>query len=1025
MADTHPLLDSSIGLLFWGTWISVNAQTCPYGQWSESLIGGTGACLPCDPGCPSGTYREACGGTNEGRCVPCTNQVPSFSEFSGGGGLTDACPFACNPGYFLEALPLPACKLCETDCPFGSYCEKVNAIGNPHERQCRPCHECEVGRFRAACQGLQEGLCQGCDNGPLHSHYTSSGGLSNNCTFACNTDFFRVKNDIIGDVSCQACVTNCSIGFYRGGCGGSDPGQCVPCSIKSASSHFVGDGGLRDACPWECDADFFLPRINASGNQSIAIINASGNSTVSIINAPGNSTIAIINASGNYTPAIVHMELCEACPADCPTGQYRNGCGLQDEGSCVACTNGPNNSHYTSAGGLTDTCNWECNETFHELGGYPGTPDKDGVTCIKCDDQCPVGQYRVGCKDSHAGNCTNCTSPNALAIFIGDGNLLDACPWMCKPDYYTVDGTCEPCPTDCPVGHYRKGCMDLPVMSKIGLTVDHVMGACVACENKPSDSHYTGSGGLQNSCSWECDNSYHEHGGHPEKPGKDGVSCIKCGARCPVGQFRSGCQESHEGICENCTLPNPMAIFVGDGDLRDACPWICKADYYTVDGECKPCPEDCAVGQYRKGCMDVAGAHPKPINNSTINIDGQSLAGSCVVCENAPPNSHYTGNGGLQNSCSWECDESYREHGGRPGSPDKDGVTCIRCSAGGEKCPVGQFRSGCHETSAGSCINCTLPDPMAIFTGDGDVLDACPWICEADHYQVNGRCEACPKNCSAGSYRKGCMDVTKGAGTANAFSQAQLGSCVPCKNAPSFATYTGSGGLLDSCSWECKEGFFQEGDACKSCKVETSCAIGQYLSCGLRDSGTCTPCTGAPMLTVYSTDGGLDDNCAWQCLVNWPVEGLPCVAGFMVNLVFFSVVLICVAFLLHCLCCFGQEEATSRQLVPREEVEPPAYKALNQVSTAEVQNLEVGLLTVESNGTVRRPAVGSAKESQVSSSKPNQNKPSSSSTRPAEEPLRSNDGAVLAEEVEEEPTTQSCLCSRKNKDKKKMVQASK
>ena len=58
-------------------------------------------------------------------------------------------------------------------------------------------------------------------------------------------------------------------------------------------------------------------------------------------------------------------------------------------------------------------------------------------------------------------------------------------------------------------------------------------------------------------------------------------------------------------------------------------------------------------------------------------------------------------------------------------------------------CSIGQYRSGCGGSSAGTCIACTGLDTDFYWTGDGGLSNSCPSA-------------ACDTNCPTGEYRFGC-----------------------------------------------------------------------------------------------------------------------------------------------------------------------------------------------------------------------------------------------------------------------------
>ena len=93
---------------------------------------------------------------------------------------------------------------------------------------------------------------------------------------------------------------------------------------------------------------------------------------------------------------------CAATVGACSVGEYLSGvCGGAPTPSCVACTNKPGNSTYTSRGGTSSDCGWVCNVEHYQ----------SGITCPACSVTCPGGQYiSAACGVSRDIVCTACGS---------------------------------------------------------------------------------------------------------------------------------------------------------------------------------------------------------------------------------------------------------------------------------------------------------------------------------------------------------------------------------------------------------------------------------------------------------------------------------------------------------------------------------------------------------------------------------------------------------------------------------------
>ena len=104
---------------------------------------------------------------------------------------------------------------------------------------------------------------------------------------------------------------------------------------------------------------------------------------------------------------------CVTCPSSsCNVGQYLSGCTGTSSGSCVACTNIPGGSYYTSNGGLSDAC------------GYSACP------------ACSIGFQLSGCSGTSAGSCQACSDPGTGNYLAAAGSCAGtACPKTCSSTY--------------------------------------------------------------------------------------------------------------------------------------------------------------------------------------------------------------------------------------------------------------------------------------------------------------------------------------------------------------------------------------------------------------------------------------------------------------------------------------------------------------------------------------------------------------------------------------------------------------
>eukprot|EP00457_Paulinella_chromatophora_P001014 gb/GEZN01001016.1/.p1 GENE.gb/GEZN01001016.1/~~gb/GEZN01001016.1/.p1 ORF type:complete len:1072 (+),score=15.70 gb/GEZN01001016.1/:33-3218(+) len=737
-------------------------------------------CEACPADCAVGKYRLDCGKEFKGTCVSCTGQ-PSGSVFTTGGGLNNTCSWMCPNLFWLSSLG--------TDC--------------------LPCERCKVGQFRQGCsQSSGSGTCQLCSGLDLHARFITDGGFKDDCGWECEAGFILGGNGVCFSCNYEACA----VGQYLRGCGGNKTGSCMACTQKPPRSHFVSNGGLGDSCDFQCNKGFYFSE-----------------------------------AEG----------LCLQCLTDCSVGEYRSECGGNVAGSCSGCTGLPEKAFWVGDGGLTDSCLWSCLHGWYR--------DDDASRCVACV-ECVAGQYRTGCGGSDPGTCQQCSNAPSNSIHIKS----DSCGWTCASAYHKVGNFCEACSVDCGVGKYRFDCGQA------------FQGTCVSCTGQPMGSVFTTGGGLSNSCSWVCPELFWLS--------DRGTDCLPC-LRCNVGEFRKSCSQAlGSGACQTCSGLKSNALFTTDGGFNDVCAWECKAGFYLGgNGSCMSCNyASCAVGQYLKGCgSKIAGScvvcTQKPASSHFVASGGMrdncafecnagfylnfadgvclqcqtdcqvgfyrarcngGMEGSCVTCSGLPVDAYWTGDGGLENRCSWSCLAGFF----------KQGNQCVACAA----CSLGKWRTRCGDDSPGQCVACTNAIGHSHYTSGGNTQpNSCNWECDSFFFlSAAGGCEVCRRDCPAGTYMLGCTPRSQG-------------QCVACTNLPPNAYYlpdvTGSSIDTGNCPFQCKPSYF--GTLCNFCDPAVHC--GRAGSCFVSTAGPVfcecqTYFSGANCETcnVNAACGGRADSCA-------------------------------------------------------------------------------------------------------------------------------------------------------------------
>ena len=380
--------------------------------------------------CDAGLYRAAdfCLSVGVGYYSPdnddnqyfCTNK-PSSSAYIGTGNSSSNCSWACNTDYYKS----------------GNSCA---AVGTGY-------YSPNLNNSRSSCTTK-----------PSNSAYTSDGNGRNNCSWACNTDYYKSGN------SCAAV----GIGYYSPNLNNSRSS----CTTKPSNSAYTSDGNGSNNCSWACDTDYYK-----SGSSCVAVGTGYyspnlNNSRLSCTTKPSNSAYT---SDGNGR---------NNCSWACNTDYYKSGnsCAAVGTGyyspnkdnSRPSCTTKPSNSAYTSDGNGRNNCSWACDTDYY----------KSGNSCVAVG----IGYYSPNLNNSRP----SCTTKSSNSVYTSDGNGRNNCSWACNTDYYKSGNSCAA------VG--------------IGYYSPNRNNSRSSCTTKPSNSAYTSDGNGSNNCSWACDTDYYKSG---------------------------------------------------------------------------------------------------------------------------------------------------------------------------------------------------------------------------------------------------------------------------------------------------------------------------------------------------------------------------------------------------------------------------------------------------------------------------------------------------------------------------------
>ena len=275
------------------------------------------------------------------------------------------------------------------------------------------------------------------------------------------------------------------------------------------------------------------------------------------------------------------------CETDCNTGLYRSGCSGNSTGDCVACTNGPQFSTYSTKGNLISDCAWNCNAGYirsdqtcvvnsactkeiptnsvysdtnypncnHQCNaGYFGTPVTNPVSCAACltgtfsvqgetvCTACAAGTFSTVPTSPSINNCQNCDAGTYSA---STGASLSSACIRCQAGTYsgsTGSVVCEDCPTG--TSSAIEGANSFAVCSACAAGKFTNTSASIACST-------CGAGTFSPSGATKCFNCAPDT--YASSSGMGG--CLPCAICNTPGIYRYGCGPVSTGACISCSNP--------------------------------------------------------------------------------------------------------------------------------------------------------------------------------------------------------------------------------------------------------------------------------------------------------------------------------------------------------------------------------------------------------------------------------------------------------------------------------------
>ena len=284
---------------------------------------------------------------------------------------------------------------------------------------------------------------------------------------------------------------------------------------------------LKNQAPLGCGAGLYL---NASVCTNVATGYYSPTNDNNRYACPGNrftSGVAGVDAD-DQTDCLAGIDYYGATTS---TAAFYVGIGFYSpyrDNNWYSCTNKIANSDYTSAGGGVNSCSYACTTDYYYSGGvcyyvgvgyYSPYADNNLYACSNkianstytssgggsnsCAYDCAVDAYNSAGSCVYVGNGYYspdanpnryvCTNKPANSAYTSSGNGSNNCSFGCDAGYYYSGGTCAAVG----VGYYS------PALDNNRY----------ACTNGGSNSTYSSTGGATNSCTWSCNSGYTLGGG--------------------------------------------------------------------------------------------------------------------------------------------------------------------------------------------------------------------------------------------------------------------------------------------------------------------------------------------------------------------------------------------------------------------------------------------------------------------------------------------------------------------------------
>lgn len=556
------------------------------------------------------------------------------------------------------------------------------------------CRQCPTGQFNLNCgmdaNHLNADNCQPCSNAPTNAQYlpwgtaSSVGSSSSVCKWACNYRYNLTST-----------------------------GQCVPGNCSNPTGFFdLAPGTLWPECNTTCKAGYIGSRVVdpptctqcVAGTYSVSASTTCTNCPIGKYSsvAGGAGSSSCLQAPPGYYVSTPGSTTFLPCPAGLWSGAY----GLTTDGDCSSCPTGA----YCVAGSSAPTYS------------QPGYYNNKALSTVSTDNKpCPPGTYSdiagaTACKQCNAGKfsansgassesaCLTCSAGGYCGV---GASSVTLCPGgtyssltgqfnsstcqTCQAGYYCAAGSSAQTP--CSTGTYSQtvGGQSDSVCLNCGQGTYMDQTSATVCTKCPAGKFSSTTKAVALSFCQPC---------------PAGSYCLEgssTATKCPPGKFTSLTEQTSELNCQTCQL----GYYCGEGSsVQSACPTGTFSIEVggTSDAVCKQCPQatyndgtaatvctNCTAGKYSAAyaatsvsqCLPCPPGKYCPVASiqgidcpvGTYNrFSGRQVYTDCQNCD-APVYSDVTG----LSAC-------------------KD---CALCTT------VGQFRTGCGGSTAGTCASCS------------------------------------------------------------------------------------------------------------------------------------------------------------------------------------------------------------------------------------------------------------------------------------------------------------------------------